>query len=233
MYNEALGIGAHLEKLSKIFKENYSLLIIDDGSQDGSASILEKFSKKMRMDVIRHPFNQGLCAAMNSLLYEAANRLEEDDILITMDADATHDPKYVEQILDAIQEGYNFVALSRFRKGSKQIGYPLYKMFLSRCINFVLKGCFPVSSLRDYTTGYRGFKGTLIKKLVSKYGKDIVTAKGFAGMTEILLKLREFNLKAKEIPLVYRYDLKQGLSKLPLTTTIKEYFKLIIKGKFL
>ena len=51
-------------------------------------------------------------------------------------------------------------------------------------------------------------------------------------MAETMMKLREFGMNVKEIPLVYRYDLKQGLSKLKLTTTIKEYFKLIIRAKF-
>ena len=231
MYNEELGIGKHLEKLSKVFKENYSILIIDDGSTDKSKEIVKKFAKKLNVKLLEHKVNQGLATTLNDLYYEASRILDDNDVLITMDSDDTHDPEYINDIVNAINQGYNFVVLSRYQRGSKELGYPMYKRFLSKCINTVLKILFPVHSLHDYTSGYRGFKGSLLKSLIGKYNKSVMTAKAFAGMAETMIKLREFNLKVKEIPLIYRYDLKQGVSKLSLGATIKEYFKLIIKAK--
>ncbi len=231
MYNEGLGIGKHLNKISNVFKDNYSVLIIDDGSTDKSKVIVKQFLKKIDIKLLEHKVNQGLSTTLNDLYYEASRILDDNDVLITMDSDDTHDPKYIKDIVNAINQGYNFVVLSRYQEDSKELGYPMYKRFLSKCINTVLKILFPVRGLHDYTSGYRGFKGSLLKSLIGKYNKSVITAKAFAGMAETMMKLREFGLKVKEIPLVYRYDLKQGLSKLKLTTTIKEYFKLIIRAK--
>lgn len=231
MYNEGLDIEKHLTKLSNVFKDNYSILIIDDGSNDKSKEIVKKFSKKLNIKLLEHKINQGLSTTLNDLYYETARMLDDNDVLITMDSDDTHDPKYIKDIVDAINQGYNYVVLSRYQKNSKELGYPMYKRFLSKCINTVLKILFPIKGLHDYTSGYRGFKGSLLKGLVNKYNKSIITAKAFAGMAETMIKLREFRPSVKEIPLIYRYDLKQGLSKLKLTTTIKEYMKLIIRAK--
>jgi len=231
MYNEEPDIGKHMEKIVNISKNNYSILIVDDGSTDKSKEIVKKFLKKLKIKLLEHEKNQGLSTTLNDLYYEASRILEDNDVLITMDSDDTHDPKYIEEVVRSINQGYNFVVLSRYQKGSKELGYPMYKRFLSRCVNTVLKILFPVRDLHDYTSGYRGFKGSLIKNLIKRYDKSVITAKAFAGMAEVIIKLRGFGIKAKEIPFVYRYDLKRGLSKLKLTTTIKEYSKLILKAK--
>ena len=169
---------------------------------------------------------------MNDVLYYAAQSMNDDDILITMDSDDTHDPKYIPKVINLINsKSYNFVVLSRFQKYSKEIGYPKYKTFMSISINLILKILFPTKELRDYTSGYRGIKGNLIKKIVNEYGKNVNTSKGFAGVAEIILKLRKYGLKVKEIPLVYRYDLKQGTSKMGVIITMIAYSKLILRIK--
>ena len=189
------------------------------------------FAKKAKIILIQHEVNKGLSTTLNDIFYETAKRVVEEDVIVTMDADDTHDPKYIEQMVREITLGHNFVVASRFQKGSKEMGYPKYKIFLSACINLVLKICFPVRRLRDYTTGYRAYKGEIIKNLVRDHGRNVITAKGFAGLAETLIKMRKYGLKVKEIPLVYRYDLKRGLSKLKLWTTVREYARLIFKAK--
>ena len=61
------------------------------------------------------------------------------------------------------------------------------------------------------------------------YGEKFITTKGFVANVEILLKLRNFNVKAAEVPLLYRYDLKQGYSKMKVTNTLIQYLKFIFK----
>ncbi len=232
MYNEEADIGKHLTKLSQAIQENHSLLILDDGSTDNSKTIVKEFAKKMPIHILEHNPNKGLSTTLNDLFYAAAQKLDDNDILIIMDSDDTHDPKYIQEIITCITNGANFVVLSRYQKESKEVGYAFYKRFLSATLNTALKILFPIPSLRDYTSGYRGFKGDLVKKLAQKYPEAIITAKGFAGMAEIMLKLRAFDLTIHEIPFIYRYDLKQGTSKLRLGITIKEYGKVILKAKF-
>lgn len=231
MYNEELDIGNHLTKLTAVLKKDQAVLILNDGSKDKSVEIVKKFMKKAKIILVQHKVNQGLSTTLNDIFYETAERVGDDDVVVTMDADDTHDPKYIEQMVKEIALGYNFVVASRFQKGSKELGYPKYKIFLSGCINVMLKILFPVKRLRDYTTGYRAYKGSIIKNLVRDHGRRIITAKGFAGLAETLIKMRKYGLRVKEIPLVYRYDLKRGLSKLKLWITLKEYSKLIIKAK--
>src|SRR3989338_4859892 len=94
MYNEELDIGNHLAKLIKVLKKDYAILILDDGSKDKSVEIVKKFAKKAKIILVQHEVNQGLSTTLNDIFKETAKRINEDDVVVTMDADDTHDSNY-------------------------------------------------------------------------------------------------------------------------------------------
>jgi len=67
--------------------------------------------------------------------------------------------------------------------------------------------------------------------LISRHGEGFISEKGFAGMVDILLRLRELQLIFAEVPLILRYDLKPGLSKMNVSKTIKETLNLLVRRR--
>ena len=85
-----------------------------------------------------------------------------------------------------------------------------------------------ITNVRDYSTGFRCYHSSLLKRMASVYGEDkLVEESGFVCMLEVLLKLRAIGARATEIPYVLRYDLKTGVSKLRIWRTLKRYLAVV------
>ena len=82
----------------------------------------------------------------------------------------------------------------------------------------------PVKGARDYTCGFRVYRVTTLRKAVAAWGDRFVEEAGFTCMAEILLKLGRGGAKVIEWPLILRYDLKEGASKMKIMRTITRYF---------
>ena len=227
MYNEEKGIKPLLEKIRSAMldtKKDYRVLIIDDGSTDSSVKIVNSFMKKMPIELKRHKVNMGLGVTLKGLFNAVSGpkRVKGSDIIIMMDADNTHDPSLIKRMLPEMDR-HNLVIASRYVKGGNEVGFPFYRKILSRLAVFMLRLFFPIKGITDYTCGYRAYRAELLQKAHKFYGNNFITSTGFPGSAEILIKLRRFSIKLKEVPLVLRYDLKAGQSKLKLLDTIREY----------
>ena len=128
-------------------------------------------------------------------------------------------------------DGADVVIASRYRKGSREVGVPLFRLMLSRGARLVFQMFLRLPNVRDYTCGYRAYRVELIRKAWDKYGEDIITRQGFACTDELLTKLSTISRKITEIPFVLRYDKKKNKSKLPLIRTIWETLKMLGGGK--
>ena len=101
MYNEGNSIGALFDSIRISLKgKKYSVLVCDDGSSDNSTTVVKEMQKKMPIKLLQHEVNQGYSQTMRDLMVTAAKITKENDIIVTMDADNTHNPKY---IFDAIK----------------------------------------------------------------------------------------------------------------------------------
>jgi len=229
MYNEQESISALLNNIKdsmKLINQPYKVLILDDGSTDQSVNIVKKH--KMPIKIVHHKKNKGLGQTINDLLIESAKITKDNDVIVTMDADNTHNPMLIKEMLDVIKEN-DLVIASRYEKGGKELGLKTYRKFLSRIISIILNFFINIKNVKDYTCGYRMYRASLLKKTINKFPK-IVDSTGFPGMAEILFKLKKNHVKAAEVPLILRYDLKKGKSKMNIKKTIFEYFKMISKN---
>ncbi len=154
-----------------------------------------------------------------------------DGIIITMDADNTHPAGLALRMVRLIREGNDVVIASRYRSGSYVRGLPLSRRFLSYAGSWLCRVLFPIRGVRDYTCGYRAYRVATLSRLVTSYGEDIISETGFASMVDILLRLRKQQLIFTEVPLVLRYDLKPGRSKMNVSSTIKETLSLLVRRR--
>jgi len=231
-YNEEGNIGVLVERIRKIFssKFQYKIVIINDGSTDNTIDILKKYEKNSNIIILTHSKNLGLGKALNTGLNYILKTLNENDILITMDADNTHNPELAVNMIEKINSGFDIVIASRFIKGGKTIGLKFSRKILSYLAMLILKIIFSYKGLNDYTCGYRCYKGKTLIDLKKEYQNNIISEKGFSATVEILIKLLKHKPKICEIPFILRYDFKKGKSKIRIFYTIFRYFILIIKN---
>lgn len=199
------------------------MIVVDDGSNDETVSIAEGYRETERLEVLRHPENRGLGCAIKTGLRWACERAEADDVIITMDADDTHDPALIPEMATKIRQGFDVVIASRYQSGGEQIGLSQMRKVMSWGASTLLGQIFRIDGVKDYSSGFRAYRAGILQKAFERYGDEFIEARGFDCMAEILLKLRTMNLRFAEVPLVLRYDRKAGRSKMPLVETIFNY----------
>ena len=131
-----------------------------------------------------------------------------------------------------IREGHDVVIASRYRRGSHVRGVPLPRRILSYLGGILFKLVFPIKGVRDYTCGYRAYRAELLQSVVSDNQRPFFDQDGFQVMVDILLKLRRIpGLIFGEVPLILRYDLKSGASKMDVGATIGNTLRLMVKRR--
>ena len=228
-YNEAENLPPLLDRVRAAWlgRFPYRVLVVDDGSRDETASVVEAAAHHLPVEVIRHGRNRGLAAAIRTGVHEACRRTTDDDVIVTMDADNSHPPELVSEMLAQLGAGYDLVIASRFARGGREEGVPWRRRMLSRAAGLVFRCVCPIPGVRDYTTGFRAYRAGLLKELWSIHGDRLIEAAAFSVMTELLLKARRLRPRIIEVPLILRYDLKEGASKMRLGRTIRDYARLL------
>jgi len=212
-------------------QQNLIAWIIDDGSIDSTAEIARRGHPGLDVKLVTHPKNLGLGQALHSGLREVVRVAGSDDVAVVMDADDTHDVELIASMLEEIDKGADLVIGSRFVNGGDDRTAPLFRRILSRGAALVFSSFMPVRGIQDFTSGYRAYRTDLLSRAVNHWGERIIEERGFACMVELLLKLRFCNPVIMEVPLVLRYDRKQGASKLKVVRTIFQYLRLAFRDR--
>jgi dolichol-phosphate mannosyltransferase len=230
-YNEEAGLPLLLDRIDLALTEeglNYQVVIVDDGSTDGTNEVALSASTRLPVMVERHQFNAGLGAAVRDGILLVCQQGKERDILVTLDADNTHTPGLIARMVRMIREGHHVVIASRYRPGSRVRGVPLVRRVLSRGASLLMRILFPTRGVRDYTCGFRAYELGVLQRVVARGPDSFFDQDGFQVMVDILLKLRkESDLVFGEVPLILRYDTKEGESKMQVGSTVKKTLKVI------
>ncbi|MEM2105310.1 MAG: glycosyltransferase family 2 protein [Candidatus Bathyarchaeia archaeon] len=232
-FNEEKNIKQLIQEIDATLKPHiqYEIIAVNDGSRDKTGEVLKDLSTDYPIRVLLHDTNMGLGAALKTGLVEAANLACDNDFVVTMDSDNTHNPKHVLDMLNFAFDA-DIVVGSRYVDGGKQLNVPLHRVILSRGINFLVKSIFGLQ-VRDATSGFRCFKARLLKVLCSAFRDKLIESKGFVASLELLLKAVRFGGTVKEVPILLDYGKKGGVSKMRLLSTAFGYLSLIFKFKFL
>ena len=210
---------------------DYQVIVVDDGSEDRTTEIVERYARELPVTLIRHASNQGLGATLRDGLQAALDRSSDRDIVVTMDADDTHTPGLIVRMVRMIGEGYDVLIASRYQPESRVYGVPLLRRVMSAGASWLMRVLFPIHGVRDFTCGYRAYRAAVLRKAVSHYQGQLVSQDGFQCMVDILLKLRPMQLIIGEVPLLLRYDRKGGKSKMQVWRTARQTLGLLVRRK--
>ena len=234
-FNEAENLGPLLDGIAQTMAEeglDYQVIVVDDGSHDDTIAVAEARAPQMPVRIERHEVNQGLGATIRDGLRAAADACGDRDIVVALDADNTHPPGLIGSMVRRIREGNDVVIASRYRPGARVMGVPAFRRFLSWGAGMLLRVTFPIPGVKDYTCGYRAYRATLLKDAFRQHGEQFVSEAGFQCMVDILLKLHKMGAICCEVPLVLRYDLKVGQSKMNVGRTVLRTLGLILRRRF-
>ncbi len=233
-YNEEAALPALLAAIREAlaaYDPAYRVIVVDDGSSDNTAQVAQEAAPAIPVTVIRHSGNRGLGAAINTGLRAALDAGGPADVIVAMDADNTHPPSLIPRMVEEIRRGCGVVIASRYCPGGREVGLAFHRRLLSRCASALLRACFPIPGARDYTCGYRAYAPAALRQAIGVWGDGLIEESGFACMAELLVKLGAVGVRVGEAPLVLRYDLKAGPSKMRIARTIKRYWHLIARRR--
>jgi glycosyltransferase involved in cell wall biosynthesis len=178
------------------------VVVVDDGSIDDTAQI----SLALNAHVVRHPRNLGYGAALRSC-FEEARKMDADRMVI-IDSDGQHDSEDIPKLLEPISRGYDLVIGSRFMtKKAEKI--PLYRKagmkVLDAITNFISE-----TEVSDSQCGFRAYSRKAIEAIK-------ISGNGMSAGSEILLQIKENNLRIKEVAICCNYDLENTSKQDPVT----------------
>lgn len=234
-YNEAASLPALVERWAAVLRgldRPFRILIVDDGSSDATPSVLAELAQRFPLEIHRHAANQGLGMTIRDALVAAAAQAAPDDVIATMDADGTHPPELFPPMLDRLQrDRLDVVIASRYEPGAQVVGLSGLRRLTTSVAGVLFRVVLPVRGVRDYTCGYRLYRAACLQRAIGIYSDRFVEERSFACMAEILLKLARLGARCGEVPLVLRYDLKGGTSKMRVLTTIVRTLRLICRQR--
>ena len=228
-YNEEKGIGALLKNLVKIHQgrlPELKVLIVNDGSHDRTSEIARSFANQIPLELIEFNQNRGIVEVFRTAFQKVVEQAKDNDYCITMDADNTHPPEVIFKIIEKLRQGDDIAIASRFEPDGGVVGAPPFRAFLSNTVAFLLQRIVGIPGVKDYSTFYRGYRVSLLRKGLAVYGDSLVAGEGFAGMAGLLIRLSHLTRNIGEVALVLRYDLKEGRSGMKIYRTTLGYFKL-------
>ena len=233
VYNEEKGIARQLEllRLYAIKKKiDSKIIVVNDGSKDRSLEIIHKTRETVDMDILNHSENYGPGKTFKSAFEYLLPKLNNDDIVITLESDSTQNLKTIKLMIHKIQEGYDVVIGEGLAAGGVIVGIPFFRIILSYAASLIYKIFFPIRGIKIYTGFLRAVKASALKKAYHEFGNNFIESKGFSCMAEMLIKYRRLSLLITSAPVIIRYDLKTSKSKLRIVQTIKEHLYVIAKN---
>ena len=196
-YNERETLGEVLQRLMKLqLLCEVEVIVVDDGSTDGSAKVVEKFPK---VQLIRHEVNKGKGAALKTGIEKSSG-----DFILIQDADLEYFPEDIPKLIDPILSDKADVVLgSRFL--GKPEGMSRSHLFANKLLSCATRILFN-SKITDVMTGYKVFPRKAFE------GISIIS-RSFDIETELVGNFLKLGLRVVEVPIQYRYR-RSGKSKI-------------------
>jgi dolichol-phosphate mannosyltransferase len=202
------------------------VLVLDDQSPDGTGTVADELGQKYpgRVQCLHRSGQRGLGVSYLEGFHRA---IESDfDFVGQMDADLSHDPKYLPAMIEAASQGADLVIGSRYLNGISVVNWPLRRIILSQFANFYIRTVTGLH-LRDITTGYRCWRRTSLARLPL----DRIVSDGYAFLLDITFMAAGAGLKIEESPIIF-IERRQGASKLSsgvLVESLLTPWKLIVR----
>ena len=206
-YNEKENIENIIRKVFSL-PGGFHLLIVDDGSPDGTAQIVKRLQQEFedRLFILERSGKLGLGTAYIAGFKWALQRGYE--YIFEMDADFSHDPEDLVRLYERCAQGADVVVGSRYTKGGKVVNWPWDRIFISKGGAMYTK-IITWMPVNDPTAGFVCYN----RRVLSTIPLDEVHFIGYAFQIEMKYRAWKLGFKIAEVPITFR-DRKEGVSKM-------------------
>ena len=203
-YNERNNLPSLVEA---ILQHGLAVLVVDDRSPDGTGDVADELARRHagRVEVLHRTGQKGFGRS-----YVDGMRLALDrgvDLIFQMDADWSHDPKYLPAIIEAARE-FDVVIGSRYLHGVSVVNWPLHRIFLSAFANRYIHTVTRLA-VHDCTSGYRCWR----REALARVFRRSIASDGYAFQFEMLWEAARAGCRIGEVPIIF-VERRQGQSKL-------------------
>ena len=208
-YREAENIANLIEDIENL-PLNTSILVIDDSSPDKTADVVKNLQKKYGNIVLCvRPKKSGLGTAITDGFKIFLSSKRPPKFIVTMDADYSHNPEAMPQLLSSMQSGCGIVIGSRYCNGGQIAGWPFTRKIISRAANLVAKVLMGFK-LRDCTSGFRCYSTKFLKVAIGS-----LHSQTYEIQIETVRQALSRGFSVEEVPILF-VNRKLGKSKLTL-----------------
>lgn len=222
-FNERGTIKELIVRIFALGMTGLEVIVVDDSSSDGTLDIVRALKKRYPITLVVRPTKLGLGSALRDGLALARGR--GASMAITMDADLSHDPTQIPQMMERISAGQDVIIGSRRINGGKIVGWGPMRHFMSRGAMAVARFVLRIKT-QDVTSGFRAYR----RRVLEKIDLSRLASTGYAFQEEILFRAQRAGFRIEEIPIVFN-DRRHGKSKLGIGDII-EFFATVVRLRF-
>ena len=223
-YNEIENIEKMIRTVFDLPRE-FELLIVDDGSPDGTANKIKELQKEYvgKLYIEERQGKLGLGTAyIHGFKWALARNY---DYIFEMDCDFSHNPKDLVRLLEACENGADVAVGSRYCKGGKVSNWPLGRILMSYFASVYVRLILWIP-VKDTTAGFKCYR----KKVLETLELDKIRFMGYAFQVEMKYRAYKKGFKIMEVPIIFT-DRVLGISKMS-TKIFKEAFIGVIQMRF-
>ncbi len=234
-FNEEANIEATLEQLWRRLEPlalRCRVVLVDDGSSDGTASLARAGSSREHpVEVVSHESNRGPGAAFRTGFLHVLADAAASDVLVTLEADRTSDPRILMRLLHRIwEEGDDIALASCYLYGGGIVGTQMHRVLLSHLANGLMKKSLGLTGLQTLSSFYRAYSVAGLRRIHERFGDRFITSDGFECMVEILYRAAQLELRISEVPMRLDGGRRVGASSMRVTRTSIAYLRLAARA---
>jgi dolichol-phosphate mannosyltransferase len=220
---------ADLELRPQLLTPGSRIIVVDDGSEDGTASIVSSYDGPLPVELVRLPCNQGPGAAFRAGFAAALENCPLNALVVTLEADTTSDLNALRQMLAQAQAGADLV-LASVHGGGHMVNISLLRRVLSRGAGWVVRRSLGVEA-RTVSSFFRVYRAAALRLAVDHFGDALIRETGFACKAELLTKLTALGARIEEVAVDVDGSRRIGESKMRVLPTLLGYWRLVVRSR--
>lgn len=229
-YNERDNLPRLLDDLAArpwLFPAGSKVIVVDDGSDDGTADVVTGYNGPLTLGLVRFPTNRGPGAAFQAGFDAALADCAGDAFIVTLEADTTSDLDALPAMLRRAADGSELV-LASVHAGGRMIHVSPWRRMLSKGAGFAVRRALGVDA-RTVSSFFRVYHASVLRAAAEYYGEELIQEAGFACQAELLVKLGALGVDAVEVPVDLDGSRRTGESKMKVIPTLAGYGRLVTR----